>query len=143
MPREANHTRHSAYTIKYHLVWIPRYRKKVLVGPVEARLKELLAEIATQNGLEILAVEVMPEHVHLSVSAPAKFSPAEIVRLFKGISSHRLRKEFESIRHPDWGGHAPLWAEGYCVGTAGQVSAETIQRYIQESQQKPYQGWMS
>jgi len=125
MPREANPTPHSAYTINYHLVRIPRYRKKVLVGPVEARLKELLAEIATQNRFEILAVEVMPDHVHLFVSAPPKFSPAEIVRLFKGITSHRLRKEFESIRHPDWGGHATLWAEGYSVGTAGQVSAET------------------
>jgi putative transposase len=105
-------------------------------------LKELLAEIATQNGFEILAVEVMPDHVHLFVSAPPKFSPAEIVRLFKGITSHRLRKEFESIRHPYWGGHATLWAEGYYLGTAGHVSAETIQRYIEESQQKSYQGWM-
>ena len=139
MPREANHTPHSAYTINYHLVWILRYRKKVLVGPVEARLKELLAEIATQNGFEILAVEVMPDHVHLFVSAPPKFSPAEIVRLFKGITSHRLRKEFESIRHPYWGGHATLWAEGYYLGTAGHVSAETIQRYIDESQKKQHQ----
>ena len=106
-------------------------------------MKELLAEIATQNGFEILAVEVMPDHVHLFVSAPPKFSPAEIVRLFKGITSHRLRKEFESIRHPYWGGHATLWAEGYYLGTAGHVSAETIQRYIEESQQKSYQGWMS
>ena len=136
MPREANHTPHSAYTINYHLVCIPRYRKKVLVGPVEARLKESLAEIATQNGFEIWAVEVMPEHVHLFLSAPAKFSPAEIVGLFKGITSHRLRKEFESIRHPCWGGQATLWAEGYSVGTAGHVSAQTIQRYIEESHQK-------
>jgi putative transposase len=66
MPHEANHSPHSAYVINYHLVWIPRYRKKVLVGPVEARLKELaeqevpLAEIATEYGFEILAVEVMP-----------------------------------------------------------------------------------
>jgi putative transposase len=136
MPREANHTPHSASTIHYHLVWIPRYRKKVLVGPGEARLKELLAEIATQNGFEILAVEVMPEHIHLFVSAPAKLSPAEIVGLFNGITWHRLRKEFESIRHPYWGGQATLWAEGYSVGTAGHVSAQTIQRYIEESQQK-------
>jgi putative transposase len=143
MPCEANHTPHSAYTINYQLVWIPPDRKKVLVGPVEARLKELLAEIATQNGFERLAVEVMPDHVHWFGSAPAKFSPAEIVRLIKGMTSHRLRKEFESIRHPYWGGHATLWAEGYSVGTAGQVSAETIQRSIEESQQKSYQGWMS
>jgi putative transposase len=97
-------------------------------------MKELLAEIATHYGFEILAVEVMPDQVHLFVSAPAKFSPAEIVRLFKGITLRRLRKEFESIRHQYWGEHATLWAEGDYVGTAGHVSAETIQRYIEESQ---------
>ena len=136
MPNEANHSPHSAYGINYHLVWIPRYRKKVLVGPVEARLKELLAEIATQYGLEIWAVEVMPEHVHLFVSAPPKFSPAEIVRLFKGITSRRLKEEIESLRSQYWGKNATRWAEGYSVGTAGHVSAETIQRYIEESQKK-------
>jgi len=136
MPQEVNHSPHSAYVINYHLVWIPRYRKKVLVGPVEARLRELLAEIAMQYGFEMLAVEVMPDHVHLFVSAPPKFAPAEIVRLFKGITSRRLKKEFESLRRQYWGEHATLWAEGYYVGTAGYVSAETIKRYIEESQTK-------
>ena len=113
MPRETNHSPHSAHVINYHLVWIPRYRKKVLIGPVETRLKELLAEIATQYGLEILAVEVMPEHVHLFVSAPPKFSPAEIVRLFKGNTSRRLKEELESLRRQYWGKNATLWAEGW------------------------------
>ena len=134
MPQETNHSPHSAYGINYHLVWIPRYRKKVLVGHVEARLKELLAEIARQYRFEILAVEVMPDHGHLFVSAPPKFAPAEIVRLFKGITSRRLKKEFESLRRQYWGKNATLWAEGYYVGTAGHVSAETIKRYIEESQ---------
>lgn len=136
MPQDVNHSPHRAYVINYHLVWIPRYRKKVLVGTVEARLKELLAEIATQYGFEILAVEVMLDHVHLFVSAPPKFAPAEIVRLFKGITSRKLKKEFESLRRQYWGEHATLWAEGYYVGTAGHVSAETIKRYIEESQKK-------
>ena len=128
MPQEVNHSPHSAYVINYHLVWIPRCRKKVLVGPVEARLKELLAEVAMQYGFEILAVEVMPDHVHLFVSAPPKFAPAEIVRLFKGITSRKLKKEFESLGRQYWGKNATLWAEGYYVGTAGHVSAETIKR---------------
>jgi IS605 OrfB family transposase len=149
MPQETNHNPHSAYGINCHLVWIPRYRKKVLVGSVEARLKELLAEIATQYGFEIMAVEVtpalacgasVPDHVHLFVSAPPKFSPAEIVRLFKGITSRRLKKEFESLRRQYWDKNATLWAEGYYVGTAGHVSAETIKRYIEESQKKSFQG---
>jgi len=99
-------------------------------------LKELLAEIAAQYGFEILAVEVMPDHVDLFVSAPPKFAPAGIVRLFKGITSRKLKKELESLRRQYWGKNAPLWAEGDYVGTAGQVSAETIKRYIEESQKK-------
>ena len=128
MPQEANHRPHSTYIINYHLVWIPRDRKKVLVGPVEARLKELLAEITAQSSFEILAVEGMPDHVHQFVSAPPKFAPAEIVRLFKGIPSRKLKKEYESLRRQYWGKNATVWAEGYYVGTAGHVSAETIQR---------------
>jgi putative transposase len=136
MPTEINHSPHSAYGINYHLVWVPRYRKKVLEGPVETRLKELLAEIAKQYGFQILVLEVMPDHVHLFVSVPPRYSPAEIVRLFKGITSRRLKKEFESLRHQYWGKNATLWAEGYYVGTAGHVSAETMKRYIEESQKK-------
>ena len=128
MPQEVNHSPHSAYVINCHLVWIPRYRKKVLVGPGEARLKELLAEVAMQYGFEILAVEVMPDHVHLFVNAPPKFAPAEIVRLFKGITSRELKKEFESLGRQYWGKNATLWAEGYYVGTAGHVRLETIKR---------------
>ena len=81
-------------------------------------------------------VQVCPTMLHLFVSAPPKFSPAEIIRLFKGITFRRLKKEFESLRRQYWGEHATLWAEGYYVGTAGHVSAETIQRYIEESQKK-------
>ena len=131
MPQETNH---SPYGINYHRVWIPRYRKKVRVGHVEARLIELLAEIATQYGFEIRAVEVMPDPVHLFVSAPPKYAAAEIVRLFKGITSRRLKKEYESLRRQYWGKNATLWAEGYSVGTAGHVRAETIKRYMEESQ---------
>ena len=96
-------------------------------------MKELLAKIATQYVFEVMAVEVVPDHVHLFVSASPKFAPADIVRLFKGITSRRLKKEFESLSRQYWGEHATLWAEGYYVGTAGHVSADTIKRYIEES----------
>jgi len=86
MPQAASHCPHRASIINDHLVWIRRDRKRVLVGPVEAGLKERLAEIATQSGFEILAVEVMPEPVHLLVSAPPKSASAEIVRWFKRMT---------------------------------------------------------
>jgi len=134
MDNQLHRSPHSVDNINYHLVWMPRYRKKVLGGPIADRRKILLAEIAAQCGPEILAVEVMPEHVHLFVSAPPKFSPAGIVRYFKGITSRRLKQEFAYLRRQYWGEHATLWAEGYSVGTAGQVSAQTIKHYIEHSQ---------
>lgn len=134
MDQNAKHNPHCVYVINYHLVWIPRYRKKVLVEPLATRLKQLFREIATQYGFEILADEVMPDHVHLFMSAPPKYAPAELARLFKGITSRRLTQEFQQIRRAYWGPRATLWAEGYYVGTAGHVSAETIRRYIEECQ---------
>ena len=98
MPQAASHCPHRASIINDHLVWIRRDRKRVLVGPVEAGLKERLAEIATQSGFEILTVEVMPEPVHLLVSAPPKSASAEMVRWFKGMTARRLKNEFESLR---------------------------------------------
>jgi putative transposase len=126
MDKTAEKTPHAVYVINYHLVWIPRYRKKVLVGPVAECLKILLSEIAKQYGFEIVAHEIIPDHVHLFVSAPPKFAPAEIVRLFKGITSRRSKQEFAILRRQYWGEHATLWAESYHVGTAGHVSAGTI-----------------
>lgn len=134
MDKDAHRGPHYVYVINYHLVWIPRYRKKVLVGPIADRLKALFAEISSQYGFEILAVEVMPDHVHLFVSAPPKFAPSDLARYFKGISSRRLMQEFPALRRQYWGKHATLWAEGYYVGTAGHVSAATIKRYIEECQ---------
>ena len=134
MKKNVKREAHCVYTINYHLVWIPRYRKQVLARVVAERRRALFREIARQYGFEILASEVMPDHGHLFVSAPPKNSPSPIVRVFKGSTSRRLKQEFPQIRRAYWGEHATLWAEGYDVGTAGHVSAETIRRYIEESQ---------
>lgn len=125
--------RHYVYTLNYHIVWIPRYRKKVLVGVVAERLRELLLEIASQHDFEILAQEIMPDHVHLFVSAKPKYAPSDIVRLFKGATSRALKKEFEVIQRAYWG-NSTLWAKSYYIGSAGHVSAETIKYYIEECQ---------
>jgi putative transposase len=93
-----------------------------------------LYAIADQYGFEVLALEVMPDHVHLFVSAPPKYVPAQVVRLFKGITSRKLKQEFASLRRQYWSKNATLWAESYYVGTAGHVSAETIRKYIEENQ---------
>jgi putative transposase len=108
MDQNAKHNAHCVYVINYHLVWMPRYRKKVLTEPIATRLKQLFREIATQYGFEVIADEVMPDHVHLFVSAPPKFSPSQVVRLFKGITSRRLTQEFQQIRRAYWGPNATL-----------------------------------
>jgi len=82
-------TRHAVYDIKYHFVWIPKYRKKILTDDMEARLKEVFEEIAEQYEIEIDAMDVMPDHTHLFLSVPPRYSPSKIVNIFKGISSEK------------------------------------------------------
>lgn len=116
------------FSLNYHVVWCPKYRRPVLTGMVEARLKELLAQKAETLGAEIAALEVMPDHVHLFVSASPTDAPQFLVNQFKGFTSRILRQEFPVLksRLPS------LWSRSYYIGSAGHVSAETIQRYIAE-----------
>lgn len=125
-------TRHSRYQINYHIVWVPKYRRKVLTSLVATRAEEVLRQIAQEMGWEIVALEVMPDHIHLFVSAPPKYSPADIVKRFKGASARRLLLEFPELTKKT--GQGTLWAPSYYVGTAGAVSAEIIKRYIKECQ---------
>jgi putative transposase len=118
----------SVYNIGYHLIWCSKYRRKVLVGAVEARLKVLLAEKAAKIGIVIDTMEVMPDHVHLFVKASPVLAPHFIVQQLKGFTSHELRKEFRSLksRMPS------LWTRSYYCESVGHISAETIQKYIED-----------
>ena len=84
--------------------------------------------IADEYGFDILALEIMPDHIHLFVSAPPKYAPATLVKLFKGITARKLFKEFPELKKQFRKGH--LWTPSYYLGTAGNVSADTIKRYI-------------
>lgn len=109
-----------------HLVWCPKYRRRVLGSRVATRLDELLAEIATENEWEILAGEVMPDHVHIFVRVRPTDSPAEVVRRFKGRTSRVLRAEF-----PWLGRQRVLWSKSYFAASVGYVSEQTVRRYIE------------
>ncbi|ABQ46180.1 transposase IS200-family protein [Thermotoga petrophila RKU-1] len=122
-------TRWSHYNLNYHFVWIPKYRRKILVGSIAEELERILRNTAKQHGIEILALSIQPDHVYLFVSAPPRFSPAEIANLFKGVSARKLLEKFPELRTKEG-----LWARSYYVGTAGDVSEETIRRYIEECQ---------
>lgn len=116
----------AVFSLKYHLVWCPKYRRPVLVAPVDARLKALLAETATEYGMTVHSMEVMPDHVHLFIESDPTRSVAEIVNRLKGRTSRVLRQEFRSLRS-----RLPtLWSRSYYAGTVGAVSDAVVRRYI-------------
>ncbi len=119
---------HSRYDLKYHFVWITKYRKPVLVGEVAHRLHALVIEVCKSNELEILEGHVSKDHVHLFVSSPPNISPSKIMQYIKGKTSRKLMMEFRHIQKTFWGRH--LWARGYFVASSGNVTDEVIQEYI-------------
>jgi len=122
---------HCKYFVQYHLVWCPKFRYNVLKGNVEEALKKILAEICTRYEYEILELEVMADHIHIFISAKPTIAPTDIVRTLKSITAIQLFKEFPALKK-FYSRCGSLWSKGYFVSTIGKVSAETIQRYIQE-----------
>lgn len=125
---ESKRTRHSAYNINYHFVWVPKFRRKILVDRLATRLEEMIREKTLELGGEVLNLTIMPDHVHLFCSFPPTMAPYQIMHRLKGYTAHELREEFPYLksRLPN------LWTRSYYVGTAGNVSAQAIQRYIDE-----------
>lgn len=121
----------SVYNIAYHLIWCPKYRRKVLVGEVELELKAILSEIALERSWEIGQMEIMPDHVHIFLKANPVDSVAEIVNYLKGVSSYVLRRKF-----PRLAGLKALWSPSYYCETIGHISEETIKKYIEEQKHK-------
>lgn len=122
------HGNTTVYNLGYHLIWCPKYRRPVLVGDVEKRLKELLLEKAKEIGVEIAELEVMPDHVHLFVKPAPTAAPHWVVQQFKGFSSHELRKEFPWLKS-----RLPtLWTRSYYVESVGHISEDSVKRYIEE-----------
>lgn len=120
------------YNIGYHIIFCPKYRRKVLVDGVDTRLKELLLEKSTANGWELLKLEIMPDHVHIFIKATPSDSTAYIVSQLKGYTAFMLRKEFPKLksRLPN------MWTRSYYVETVGNISQETVLRYIEQQKNK-------
>ena len=124
---EYTHNNKSVILINYHIVFCPKYRRKLLVGAVKKRLEELMKDVARDNGWEIISREVMPDHVHLFVSADPNTRPHIVVKRFKGRSSRYLRNEFPDLRKMP-----TLWTRSYFLSTAGNISSATVQKYIEQ-----------
>lgn len=125
-----NNYRHENTTVSmvnYHFVFCPRYRRKIfLIDGVETRFKELVLQICETNSIVILAIECHVDHCHLFVNCPPKLSPADVMRLIKSNTTAKLRQEFEQLSKCP-----TIWTRSYFVSTAGNVSNETIRRYIE------------
>ena len=129
---EYRHSAHAVYDIKYHVIWITKYRYRVLRGRVAERARDLIRQICEAREVVVVRGAVSPDHIHILVSAPPHLAPSKLVQYIKGRSSRRLQEEFEELRKRYWGQH--LWARGYFCATVGAVDEETIKKYI-ESQQ--------
>jgi len=117
----------AVYTLKYHLVWCPKYRRKVLVDTVADDLRSLLYQKAEQLNVTVEALEIMPDHVHLFISAPPTEAPHRLANQFKGYTSRMLRQKYPELRS-----RLPsMWTRSYYIGSIGQVSEKTVKAYIE------------
>ena len=119
---------HSKYRLMLHLVWIPKYRKRILKGELAKRLKELLILCAEANGWKIEEVNIQQDHVHIVVCFVTTISVSKMVQLFKGCSSRALRKEFPELSEFYWGNS--FWGDGYFTETVGRCDLQTIKQYV-------------
>lgn len=129
---------HCVFDVKYHFVWCPKYRKRVLTGEVVTRLRDLVRQICLANEIEILEGAVSGDHVHVLLSCPPNMSPSKIMQLIKGRTSRKLLMEFAHLRRQFWGRH--LWARGFFVATSGTVTDEVIAEYIRHQDDEPQNG---
>ena len=120
---------HARYDIKYHFVWITKYRYKVLRGEVAERARELIRQTCQTREVQIVRGAVAADHMHMLVAAPPQLSPSKLVQKVKGRSSRRLQEEFPHLRKKFWGQH--LWARGNFCATVGAVDEQTVREYIE------------
>jgi putative transposase len=131
MAQEYRHSNGSVFLINYHFVWIPKRHKAVLLGAIERDLRRLLEQKAEELDCRILALEIMPDHVHLFINCPPTLAPDQVMFRLKGSSSHTLRKRYpELLRIPS------LWTRSYFCSTAGNVSKATVERYVSEQKKQ-------
>lgn len=120
------------YNVSYHFIWCPKYRRKILTGEIEKRLKEILTEKADSLGIEIAEMEIMPDHVHLFIKSSPVYAPHYIVAQLKGYSSRLLRKEFSLLRSK----LPTLWTRSYYCESVGHISEVSVKKYIEDQKNK-------
>ncbi|MCP4371267.1 MAG: IS200/IS605 family transposase [Deltaproteobacteria bacterium] len=126
---------HSVHDLKVHLVWITKYRYKVLSKDIGMRIREIIRQICDSKDIQIIKGRVSKDHVHLYVSYPPKISVSEMVRFFKGRSSRKIQEEFPQLSRKYWGKH--FWGIGYAAFSSGQVTDDMIRHYLEHHKNDP------
>jgi putative transposase len=127
MVTKFKHNNNITYSCKYHVIWCPKYRRKVLIEGVDTRLKQIILEVANEFKSEVIEMEIMPDHVHLLVECDPQFGIAKLIRYMKGRSSRLLRQEFPWLKS-----RLPtLWTNSYFVSTVGGAPLSAIKQYIE------------
>ena len=129
MSEEYNKSSHAVYDIKYHVIWVTKYRYKILGGKISVRLRELIRQGCEARNITIVTGNIRKDHIHLLLSCPPSLAPSKIVQYLKGRSSRLLQEEFPELKKRYRGQH--LWARGYFCATVGSVTEETIKQYIE------------
>jgi putative transposase len=120
------HEGHNGHFVVYHIIGCPKRRRKVLIGPIRTRLGQIIREVAAEKGWTVIELAIQPDHVHLFIRADPNTLPSDIPRRIKGRSSHHLRREFPQLRRLP-----SMWTRSFFLSTAGNVSQETIRKYIE------------
>ena len=126
---------HSKYDLKVHLIWVPKYRKRVLTGAVAERVRDVLRQISMEHEVHIISGKVSSDHVHMFLSYRPQLALSKLVQYLKGGSSRIMLQEFPRLRKQFWGRH--LWARGYMAISSGNITDDMVQKYIDEQEGEP------
>ena len=130
--KQYKNTEHLAYSCQYHVIFCPKYRRKILKNGIDNRLKEIILETAKQYDFQIIEMDVMPDHVHLLIDCNPRFGIMACISKIKSISYNKLRKEFPEIKTK----LPTLWTRSAFISTVGSVSLETVRSYIENQKNK-------
>jgi len=136
MVRKYRKTSHSKYELKVHLIWVTKYRYKVLVNDIKHRIRDLIRQCCDANDIHIIKGHVSSDHVHLYISYPPQLSVTEIVKSIKGRSSRRIQEEYPQLSKQYWGQH--FWSIGYAAFSSGDITDDVIAEYVKNHQDKDF-----
>ena len=134
MPTDVTHGRGYVYSLQYHIVWVTKYRKPIFIGEIESDVKQYLTDTLKSLDMKVLAMEVMPDHIHLLVGCKPQLRLSDAIKILKGNTARWLFLKHPEIKKQLWGGH--LWNPSYFVATVSDRSLKQVTDYINYQKEK-------